>query len=474
MKKLHFPLKHVSSILIIFLIVQGCASYYQKTLKFQEFIYAGKIEKAGEWLESQDKMKSGVNELLYLMNDGWTHWMLSDYRQSNISLDSADRMMVNQRKNIGREGLALITNPKVKPYEPEDFEVVFVNYFKALNYLSLNDYESALVECRRINIRLQELNDKYNEKKNRYSDDAFAHVIMGLIYEASHDVNNAFIAYRNAWESYRDVYQENFGLGAPDQLKHDLLRTASQMGFTNELRNYEQEFNMQYEKQEHPGGELVFIWQNGFGPVKAEWSVNLSVIRDEGGIVTFTNEEMGLSFPFPLGDLSPNERSSLNDLSFVRVAFPKYVQRAPVFTSGTLFADSVAYPMQMAEDVNEIAFKTLHDRMLRELGNSLLRFTVKRAIEEGVRKENKDLGVAVSIINAITEQADTRNWQTLPYSVYYTRVYLPAGDHRLTFKMESPQGEVSAQDIEVSVMNNQTTFYTFQSLETHQPSNRPF
>lgn len=473
MKQTQITILAASVMFVLLMLVQACASYYQKTQKFQDLIYAGKIEKAGSWLQSQEKLKKGINKLLYLMNDGWTHWMLADYRESNNSLDSVDRMIENQRKNLSREGLALITNPGVKPYKPEDFEIVFVNYFKALNFLSLSNYEAALVECRRINIRLQALNDNYNDRKNRYSDDAFAHVMMGLIYESTNDINNAFIAYRNAWEAYRDVYQKNFGLAAPEQLKIDLLRTASQMGFANELRSYEREFNMRYEKTPYPGGELVFIWQNGFGPVKAEWAITFSIIRGKGGFVTFTNEELGLSFPFPLSSLSSSERGSLEDLSFVRVTFPKYVERPPVFTDGILVADSGSYPLQIAQDVNAIAFKTLHDRMLRELGNSLLRFTVKRAIEEGVRKESKELGVTVSIINMITEHADTRNWQTLPYSVSYARVYLPPGVHQLSFKMQSPQGETT-HDFEVEVRENQTTFYTFQSLETHRPAIHPY
>ncbi len=77
-----------------------------------------------------------------------------------------------------------------------------LNYYKALNYINLGRYDEALVECRRINIKLNQLNDKYKDKKNKYSGDAFAHLLMGIIYDASKDYNNAFIAYRNALEVY--------------------------------------------------------------------------------------------------------------------------------------------------------------------------------------------------------------------------------------------------------------------------------
>ena len=81
----------------------------------------------------------------------------------------------------------------------------------------------------------------------------------------------------------------------------------------------------------------------------------------------------------------------------------------------------------IAEDINQIAFKTLRDRMVRELSNSLLRVAVKQGIKQAASKQNEWLGFAVGIANALTEKADTRNWQTLPYMISYTRVPLGEG-----------------------------------------------
>ena len=88
----------------------------------------------------------------------------------------------------------LVSNPEVRPYKPEDFEVIIINFYKALNYLQMNNMEDALVEVRKINIRLQQLNDKYPDHKNRYQQDAFAQLLMGLIYDAAGDANNAYTA----------------------------------------------------------------------------------------------------------------------------------------------------------------------------------------------------------------------------------------------------------------------------------------
>src|SRR5690554_7624519 len=114
----------------------------------------------------------------------------------------------------------------VRPYRPEDFEAIMVHYYKALNFIALGNFEGALIECRRINLLLLAFNENYKEHKNKYTRDAFAHNLMGLVYQAAGDYNNAFIAYRNALEIYESDYQSLFGLQAPRQLKLDLLYTA--------------------------------------------------------------------------------------------------------------------------------------------------------------------------------------------------------------------------------------------------------
>lgn len=120
----------------------------------------------------------------------------------------------------------------------------------------------------------------------------------------------------------------------------------------------------------------------------------------------FVNEELGLSFPFPLPPMGQGS-GGLGDLKFVRIAFPKYLERKPYFRSGDLLVNDKSYPLEVAENINEIAFKTLEDRMLRELATSLMRLALKQAAEYQVRKQNENLGALVSLLNAVSEKADT-------------------------------------------------------------------
>ena len=448
------------------LTLSGCATWYQRNLAFQTAVRNGELDKADKILDKESKQADGKNRILYYLNNGYVAFAQGNAEASNEAFETAERLTDDQLKNMLAEAAVLLTNPEARPYQPEDFEVIMINFYKAINYLSLNDMEGTLVEVRKINIKLNALNDRYPDHKNRYQRDAFAHLLMGLIYDASGDANNAFIAYRNAYETYQSDYAKNYGIEAPEQLKEDLMRTAYACGFTTELREYERAFGRQYTPAPTPeNGQLVFFWLNGLGPVKAEWSVNFFKQQRGDGAIVFYNQELGLSFPFFFGSgYSESERNSIANMQMLRVAFPKYVERQPLFTQCVLEANGSRYPLEMAEDINGIAFKTLNDRMMREFANSLLRVAAKKGVEYAAKQENEWLGLAVRVINSFTEKADTRNWQTLPYSISYTRIPLAAGQNRFTLRLSNEYGSATRQ-FTVEGGGRRTRFQVFQSVD---------
>ncbi|TCO09202.1 COG3014 family protein [Natronoflexus pectinivorans] len=449
------------------LILTGCATFYQRTAEVQTQIASGDFEQANRSLERNRRWaESNNHRVLFYMNRGLVLFMMGEHEESNRYFDKADFYIEDYRKNLATEALVLVSNPMARPYPPEDFESIMIHYYKALNFIALENYEGALVEARRVNIRLQEINDQYRNHKNRYARDAFAHNLMGLIYQANGDYNNAFIAYRNALEIYETDYTELFHLGPPLQLKEDLLYSARRMGFRNEVRYYEEKFGIKAPEPDSENGDLVFIWMNGLGPVKSEWSLNLSNMGTRNGMMILGSDELGVTFPIYLGNQSSQQRASLSNLSIIRVAFPKYVERPPLYHEASLLHQGERHRLEMAQNINRIAFQSLHDRMLREVGNNIMRLAAKQIMERTARNENRNLGTLVSIINAITERADTRNWQSLPYSLSYTRVSLPAGKNELILEQHRVGGGVSSENVSVNIQPGDTSFRVFHQLGT--------
>src|SRR5690606_8640301 len=116
-----------------------------------------------------------------------------------------------------------------------------------------------------------------------------------------------------------------------------------------------------------------------------------------------------------------------SDLSVVRVAIPRYISRYPLFNKAKLVSNGQEFPLEKAEDINQIAISTLEDRMARELAVSIGRLAVKQAAAAAARSQNEDIGSLVSLAGALSEKADTRNWQTLPFEISYQRLPLDTG-----------------------------------------------
>lgn len=457
--------------LLFLFLLNGCQTYYQRYQQFNEHFRQGQLEEAQQLLAKDKKGPKRRTRLLFLLNQGMVNHLLKNYELSNRYFEEAYILSEDYLKNYADEALAIVTNPKLTEYKGEDFELLMIHYYKALNFLHMGNYEAALVECRRMGIRQNLLSDKF-KSENRYRRDAFIHNLMGMIYEASGNPNDAFIAYRNALEIYEEDYSRLFGIEPPQQLREDLLRTAHQTGFRDQVTFFEKKFDQQLRLPPANHGTVVLLWQNGLGPVKHEWSINFTLVRGAGGRVDFVNEELGLSFPF---FLSPSQSSTgnLGDLRIIRVAFPKYVEREPIFRQARISSQGHTAHFELAQNINAIAIKSLEDRMLREMGTALLRLAIKQASEQAVRKKDENLGAVLSILNTVTEQADTRNWQTLPHQVQYTRLSLPPGQHALNMELLLPSGHTArTQTINVAVQAGKTVFVQVHTLDSKLPGQR--
>ncbi len=466
------PLKLRISILALLLVTQSCATYYQTNYSFNQSFEQGHLEQALEAINNSSSRDYRKKEFLYLANSGLLLSVLGRYEESNEHLEKAFLFGEDYRKNYLNEAASYLTNPMVTSYRGEDHEHLMVLYYKAMNYLKMDKHEEALIECRRLNIRLQQLSDRYDSDK-KYKRDAFVHLLMGIIYEADLDYNNAFIAYRNAYEIYQNDYSSLFEMEAPPQLREDLLRTSLLSGLQSEHDFYKREFEKEdYKYVPSSGGDLVFFWHNGLSPIKSEWSINFVIHRKDNWI-TFVNDDYNFSFPFNLSDHDEKDKNGLANLEVFRVAFPKYVERPVYFNAASISGNGETIKLDPIEDINKIANQVLQQRMTLEFSKALVRAALKKVAEYEMRKESKALGSLFGIINAITEKADTRNWQTLPHSIYYSRVPMKLGTNEVTLSLSTAADNNPEKHSFTYVIDKKgMLFHTFTSLESRTPSYR--
>lgn len=443
------------------LLVASCASYNQQAADYYYHLQRGNYSKASSALDKTKLLKKQRNQLLYLLEKGKLCHLMQQWDSSNNYFNQADHLIENGRTSARDIALGTLMNPMMQTYQAEAFEKYLVHYYKALNYLQLHQPEEALVEARRISLQANAQEDK-NGNNNKYSSDAFSLMLQGLIYEKNSDVNNAFIAYRNAADVYLKNNGSYYGTDMPEQLKKDLLRTASQNGFIDELQRYERLLNMTYTKEEiTDGGELIIFWENGSAPVKTQQDIYFSLFKNSNGL--FFADANGLyNVPYDLSNGYNRDNIKLENLRSFRVALPKYKSMPLTHSGASIKTGSNTYALEAVENINTLASATLQERLLKELSSSLTRLAVKKLTEAAIRpNEKKDdddknkseeekkkeekkrnqreaLALGLQLFNFATEKADTRNWQSLPHTIYYTRLPLKMGENSFTLQLNGP------------------------------------
>lgn len=462
-----------SSVIGLMLFLFGCATYNDRITPYYKNVSAGNYAEAEKQLDKNSLIQKPRNRLLYLMEKGRILHLNGKFDQSNQYFNAADSMLEQGFASVTDAAVGVLLNPMSQTYKGEDFEKFMIHYYKALNYVYLHKTEDAIVEARRITLQAQEQGDKFNNKTTRYSNDAFSLMLQGLLYESNNDVNNAFISYRNAAEIYLASPDHTYyGTAIPLELEKDVIRTAMLNGFTAEADQFEKTFGITYQPDKPAdGGELVFFWENGLAPVKTQVDLVFSLIRDNNGSLFFTDSAGGLMIPFDYsGD---RNKVNLKSVESLRAAFPKYIARKPYYSSAILSNNQIQIPLEKAEDVTDLAFKTLQQRSLAEMGKVLSRLAVKKMAEYGLRAAANANGKTNSLLEAgsygiqlyslLSEKADTRNWQSLPGRIYYTRVPLVKGENNITITMKNAQGVDETKTIKING-NGRLQFYNYSTL----------
>ena len=398
-------------LVLVLILLSGCAGNHFATMgDVQQELMHGNYQRAEELVAQKEELQKARNEVLYALEYGMVAHLKGDYTQSNHLFEQAiARMQALEATSVTETATEWVFTEKFRPYQGEDFERVLIHYYMALNYLMLGDLEEALVECRRVNTLLRELNDRY-EYKNVYKTDAFMLYLSGILYDTMGEVNDAFIDYRNAYNVYREDYQQFYGTPVPEQLQQELLRTASALGFTNEFRQYQQTFGTQDwpTQQEYlQSARLVVIWDNGQIPYKIEKAYRQYVELND-------KEDAGC---------------------YLKFAFPEFVTRISNFSQATISVGNTTQNLELTEDLARIAIKNLEDRRLRMMAKAVARNVLKCAAEYEIEKQNRILGWLFGGLTELTEGADTRQWILLPANIHLAHLLVEPGvkDVQMTF-----------------------------------------
>jgi hypothetical protein len=399
----------------------------------------GEYARAVEEVRKNEKAYGDKSTVLYKLDLGTLYHYAGEPDSSNMYLFAAEKEIEDlYTESISLKVLSFVTNDNILPYDGEDFERALINIFLALNYASKGMDEDALVEARKVDLKLKELSRRY-EGKNKYQEDAFIRYIAGVLYENEGEINDAFISYRKAYEAYA-TYKKEYGTSPPAFLLDDLVRTARLLSFDDDVETYSTLGGKLPDPAHKKNGSILVITYTGKGPTKVEERPTVSIPDTSGTLHTF------------------------------QVALPRF---EPRYTHGRTYSitcrsgvDSASARTVLAENVNAIAAKSLSDRLglvyLKSGGRALAKFLAaekaKKDIKEGDGSKTKNFlaSLAIDIVVGVSEQADTRGWRTLPAEFQLARLSVPPGHHVLS--VSSSDGGYVMNRVEVDVTRGKTAF----------------
>jgi len=415
-------LARLGAVALLAAAAAGCTrSYKDDTTKARTAFYSGQFDEAARRYCKRAR-RGGKNRLLYLLDAGMSLRAAQRYEESNRYLIAADELAEELNVNSVAEAAAsVIFDDRSLTYRGEEFELVLVNTFLAMNFLEMGGpraAENALVECRRLDWKLRELSEL---RKRKYLQNAFSRYISGVAYEMDREPNEAYIDYQAVHKLRPDF----------EPVKGDLVRLAAQLGFRDHLEEWEKKFGFKHDPAALRGtGEVVLVLESGRSPEKV-----------------------------------PMNEDDLLDLPDY-ASFPPAAAGADLLSGGRVLGRT-----QVLEDIDATARRTLSDRMKGAVARRVGKTVMSTGLAVGARKvvrestrgnmgsaESRALadlaGLIVFVLLTKGDQADTRSWLTLPANLQVVRARLPAGTHtvqlRLVGRDGSPRGHIiEFQDVTV-------------------------
>jgi len=432
-------LQNIAAIIMaaIFLLLSGCASYSQSFQDVEHKLLSNDPAGALDVLEKQSHRDRDL--FLYVSNKAMLLRMLNRFEESNAEIEKAKAIIEKySATSLTEVSSSFIINDATSTYIGTPVEQVMLHIYAALNYLEMNELDSARIEILQADIRLRTL--MQDNPDSPLSIDPFAHYLSGIIYEDLGEWSDAMIAYRKAYDAYQ-MHSKLYNISVPEQLKRALLLMSHKVGLSDETRKYENEFKLQLDSLQTDNentAEIIFIFHNGIAPIKRESSIN--VIEPSSG-------------------------------QLIRISVPRYEKRGSVIANVRIRLEQtdqdpdnkLIVKTEKTEDISMLEIESLNAQMGAITARAIARAVAKHSASDEAGKQNGWAGLVVNIAGVLTERADTRSWLTLPAEIQTARITAPANTYAVKIELLDHNNNIIFQRSlgEVELNNNKKQYLSF-------------
>ncbi len=208
-------------------------------------------------------------------------------------------------------------------------------------------------------------------------------------------------------------------------LREDLIRAAQNARRDEEVAKWKKMWPSEKVADLKNNGELVLIFQQGWGPVKKP---------------------------------HPN--------------FPRVPKLYPTYSRTTgARLEIEGGPKEKAQeivDVTEVAIKQLDEQYAGIIGMRVAGIATKAVVSDQIRQKNQLLGDLAWIASNVADQADLRQWLSLPSSFQVAKVRLKPGNYKARVVGLDVGGRPTGEEsdwAELKVVARKKTFMNWRSLQ---------
>ena len=399
----------------------GCASMQSHDKLASDVQSAGRtggIPAALAQLEASAKSEDDKTALLYNLERGELLRMDRRYEDSTNAFLLADIKVkeweetakTNPSKLMGTVGAALISE-RLKNYEGQDYEKVWLTTRLAMNRVALGDFENARVDIKRTHER-EAIIAEFRSKETLAAEEeakskgaaAGGKELNGYPVETLNDPE--VLALKNGYQNALSHYLAGFmyevlgesGLAAPGYRK--AIELKPETGVLEEgLRGLDNRTSFTWKRRQRMT-DVLFVVEAGDAPARKPKAFTIPVPTGRGMVTA--------SISYPVIEPSTD----------------------PLLT--TLSAAGTDLKLEKVVDVNVMARRALKDEMPGMVLRGVTRAVAKGVLQDQLQKNGGLIGGLIgAVASAATEQADDRMWRMLPGRVYVARGYLPPGEHRI-------------------------------------------
>lgn len=407
---------------VLVLALCACASYVSRSGQIRAALIADDYEQALKVVEEIDHSNS---KLLYLYEKGMVLHCQGDWAGSSAAFTESELVLEDlYTKSVTREVASLAISETISQYRGDAFEAAYIHYYQILNYLARNDVEGAMVECRRVNRKLQMLNDG---GETYFVNDPFLQYLTGIVYEMGGDREAAGVSYRVASGLYESgAYQPVTPV--PEAFFCDAAANAMARADRAEADLYASRARCAAGADT---GRVSLFFECGQIIRKRENSIVLPIFANDRWT---DNEKFARELSTRHG---VNYGSPVKVKYWLKVALPALEPAPPLCSNVRVRARSLDQGhlaetrAAVVSNLDALAVQAFREKEATMFGRAIVRALVKYLAQQEADKSDEGLGALVNLFNVVTETADTRSWSSLPGAIFLARLDLPAGSYRI-------------------------------------------